>query len=145
MIYEDFLKGCKVCPFCDLKSNEIIKKNKFAILTLAQAPYCKDHLLVTCKHHNLKLTSMSASEKKAVDDLINYGIKLLHSKYKNVTILYREGNLKEVGKSVEHLHYHLIPEVQVGVVGSCKRDIVSDKKFSGMINSFKERFIRRNV
>ena len=41
-------------------------------------------------------------------------MKKLHKKYRNVTVLYKEGNKKEVGKSINHVHYHLIPELQIG-------------------------------
>ena len=152
ILYDDFLfqrddpKGSnknKVCPFCDLKGEEIIKKNKFAVLTLAQAPYCKDHLIVTCKRHHLRLNLMSSSEKNAVDKLIYYGMRKLHNKYKNVTVLYREGNLKEVGKSIEHLHYHLVPEMKIGALGIGRRNIFSDKVFAGKIERFREEFIKR--
>lgn len=142
MIYEDYLKKNKVCPFCNLKSGEIIRRNKYAVLTLAQAPYCKNHLIVTCRHHHLRLNLMSAAEKKAVDDLIYYGMRKLHLKYKNVTVLYREGNLKEVGKSIEHLHYHLIPEMRVGVFGMRGRKMIGDVRFGGMVREFRERFIK---
>jgi len=140
MLYEDYLKGKKVCPFCNLEASEIIKKNKFAVLTLAQAPYCRDHLIVTCKRHCLRLNLMKKNEKEAVDALIYYGMRKLHKKYKNVTVLYREGNMKEVGKSIEHLHYHLIPEIQVGCFGVEKREIISDKRFALMIDKFKTKF-----
>lgn len=142
MKYKDYLKKNNVCPFCDLKKGEIVRGNKHAILTLAQAPYCRDHLIVTCRKHHMRLNLMSRDEKECVDKLIYYGMRKLHSKYKNVTVLYREGNLKEVGKSVEHLHYHLIPEMKVGAFGVHDRDMVSDKGFAGMIGKFKDRFVR---
>ena len=141
MKYEIFLKGNNVCPFCDLKKGEIVRGNKYAVLTLAQAPYCKDHLIVTCRKHHMKLNLMSRAEKEAVDKLICYGMRKLHSKYKNVTVLYREGDLKEVGKSVEHLHYHLIPEMKVGVFGLGDREMVGDGRFLGMVKRFKDRFV----
>lgn len=144
MIYENFLKKNKVCPFCNLKNSEVIRKNKFAVLTLAQAPYCRDHLIVTCRHHHLRLNLMSREEKEAVEKLIYYGMRKLHSKYKNVTVLYREGNLKEVGKSIAHLHYHLIPEMKVGAFGVHGRKIFSDRVFVGKVLKFKERFIKKN-
>ena len=97
---------------------------------------------------------MSRAEKDAVEKLIYYGMRKLHKKYKNVTVLYREGNLKEVGKSIVHLHYHLIPEMKVGAF-SPKRDdsgdpgvhgrkIFSDRVFAGKVLKFKERFIKKN-
>jgi len=143
MFYKDWLSKNRVCPFCVLNREEIIKKNRFAVLTLARAPYCRDHLIVTPIRHRKTLNSMSALEKKGVEDLIYWGMRKLHKKYKNVTVLYREGNLKEVGKSVEHLHYHLIPEMQIGALNGCwkKRGFFSERVYLGKILKFKERFI----
>ena len=89
---------------------------------------------------------MSAAEKKYVEKLIYYGMKKLHGKYKNVTVLYREGNLDEVGKSVEHLHYHLIPEMQIGPnnIHWEKRKIFSEKVYVGKVKGFREEFIKRD-
>jgi len=143
MKYSDYLKKNKVCPFCNLKKGEIIRGNKFAVLTLAQAPYCKDHLIVTPRHHHMRLNLMSVAEKKAVDDLIYYGMRKLHKRYKNVSVLYREGNLEEVGKSVVHLHYHLIPEMKVGALGydGSGRRMIGDKVFVRMVERFRGRFV----
>lgn len=145
MIYERWLKKNKICPFCELKREEIVKGNKYAVLILGRAPYCKDHLLVTPRRHRLTLNELSAAERKGVDDLRNWGMKKLHKKYRNVTVLYREGNLSEVGKSVEHLHYHLIPELQIGAINGAwkKRRFFSEKKYLEKTQRFKENFIKR--
>ncbi len=143
MRYNDFLKTNKICPFCTLKKGEIIRGNKHAVLTLAQAPYCPDHLIVTCQRHCLRLNLMSKAERECVDKLIYYGMRKLHKKYKNVTVLYREGNLSEVGKSVAHLHYHLIPEMKIGALDVGDREMIGDRRFVGMIRKFKDRFVRK--
>ncbi|NPE27003.1 HIT domain-containing protein [Methanococcoides sp. SA1] len=144
-LYEKWLKKNHVCPFCVLKKEEIIRKNKYAILTLARAPYCKDHLIITPVKHRLTLNSMGSAEKKGVEDLIYYGMRKLHMEYKNVTVLYREGNLEEVGKSINHLHYHLIPEMQIGALNDCwkKRRFFSEKIYLNKILKFRERFIKK--
>ena len=144
--YEKWLKKCHVCPFCILKKSEILRQNKFAVLILARAPYCRDHLIVTCKRHHLMLNLMSREEKNAVEKLIYYGMRKLHEKYKNVTVLYREGNLDEVGKSIEHLHYHLIPEMQIGPkdIDWRNRKIWDEGVYSRKTRDFKERFINKN-
>jgi diadenosine tetraphosphate (Ap4A) HIT family hydrolase len=131
MLYEKYLKTLKTCPFCELEKNEIIKQNKFAILTLAKAPYTKDHLLVLPKKHILKLNSLTSKEKQALERLEYYALKKLHKKYKNVSILYREGNKKEVGKSIDHLHIHLIPNMQIGSrdINWRKRKVYSEKEY----------------
>jgi len=86
---------------------------------------------------------MGVAEKKGVEDLIYWGMRKLHKKYRNVSVLYREGNLDEVGKSVEHLHYHLIPELQIGAMNGCwkKRGFFSERVYLGKIVKFRERFV----
>lgn len=140
MLYKKYLKKLKTCPFCCLNKDEIIKQNKDAILTLAKAPYTKDHLLVVPKKHLFKLNDLTQDQKEAIERLTYYGMKLLHKKYKNVTILYREGNKKEVGKSIDHLHYHLIPNLQIGSkdVKWRKRKIYSEKEYIKRIKNFKK-------
>jgi len=70
-------------------------------------------------------------------------MKKLHKKHKNVTILYREGNKKEVGKSVNHIHYHLIPDMQIGAIDQHKinkREFFSEEQYIKKIQGFKKRF-----
>jgi len=141
MKYNKYLKKNHSCPFCHLIKGEIIKENKHAILTLARAPYIKDHLLVISKKHAIKLNSLSKKQKDAIESLIYYGMKKLHKKHKNVTILYREGNKKEVGKSVNHIHYHLIPDMKVGVLNIWKinkREFLSEQEYIKKIKKFKK-------
>ncbi len=114
MLYDKYIKKLKTCPFCYLRKPEILKQNKFAVLILSRAPYTKDHLLVVPKKHVLRINKLSKKQKDGVEKLIYYTMKKLHKKYKNVTLLYREGNKKEVGKSINHAHYHLIPNLQIG-------------------------------
>ena len=97
MLYTKYLKTLKTCPFCNLTKDEILRQNKYAILTLAKAPYTKDHLLVVPKKHVVKFNSLTQEQKDAVERLVCYGLKKLHKKHKNVTVLYREGNKDEVG------------------------------------------------
>ena len=139
MLYEKFLKKHHKCPFCNLMDEEILKQNKYAILTLARAPYIRGHLLVFPKKHVLKINKLSKKQKDAVEKLIYYGMKKLHKKYKNVTVLYREGNKKEVGKSINHVHYHLIPELQIGAQEKIwkNRKILDEKNYIKRIKELK--------
>ncbi len=141
MLYQSYLKKLKRCPFCELEKDEIIKQNKFTILTLAKAPYTKDHLLVLPKKHVLRLGDLSKQEKNAIEELLYYGLKKLHKKYKNVSILYREGNNKQVGKSISHLHYHIIPNMQIGSkdINWKKRKVYSEEEYVKKIGELKKR------
>ncbi|MFA6552019.1 MAG: HIT domain-containing protein [Candidatus Paceibacterota bacterium] len=112
MKYSDFLKERKGCPFCDVK-DEIIAENKSAYLTYALAPYHKHHLLVVPKKHTDKILDVSDDEMKDVYSLLKNGLGILKNLgYGNISLLVREGN--EIGKSVPHLHYHIIPNIRVG-------------------------------
>jgi diadenosine tetraphosphate (Ap4A) HIT family hydrolase len=142
MLYNKYLKKNRKCPFCNLLDQEVIRQNKQGILTLARAPYTKDHLLVIPKKHVLKLDKLSKKQKDAIESLIYYGMKIRHKKYRNVTILYREGNKKEVGKSVNHIHYHLIPNLKIGTIDQSKinkRRFFSEEKYHKKISEFKKR------
>ncbi len=131
----------KKCPFCSLDRDEIIRQNDLAMLILARAPYVKDHLLIVPKRHVMKLNKMTPAEKDAVEKLVYYGMKKLHKRYKNVSVLYKEGNKKEVGKSIDHLHYHLIPELQIGSskVNWKTRKLRSDEDYKKLVKKLKSR------
>lgn len=114
MLYKTYLKNLKGCPFCKLEKEEILRSNKYANLIVARAPYTKNHLLIVPKRHIFSMTELKGEEKKYVEKLLFYSLKKLHKKYKNVSVLFREGNKKEVGKSINHLHIHLIPNLRIG-------------------------------
>ena len=48
--------------------------------------------------------------------------------YENVSLLVREG--KDSGKSVAHLHYHIIPNIQLGssTHGGTERVVLTDRE-----------------
>lgn len=143
MLYTKYLKKInqeKICPFCNLKKSEILRSNESANLILAKAPYSKDHLLIVPKRHIIFINDLTKEEKQNIEKLIYFGFKKLHEKHKNVTMLYREGNKKEVGKSIDHLHIHLIPHMQIGArdINWRKRKILSDKEYTK-----KEKYMRK--
>jgi len=94
MFYEEYLKNLKGCPFCRLENKEILRSNKYAYLIIAKAPYTKDHLLVVPKRHVFSMADLKKEEKKYVERLLFNSLKKFHKKYKNVTVLFREGDKK---------------------------------------------------
>lgn len=142
MLYKSYLKKLKKCPFCILKKREILKSNKSALLILARAPYTEDHLLVIPKKHLRKINSLTKKEKEDSEKLEFYGIEKLHKKHKNVSILYREGDKKEVGKSINHMHIHLIPKIRIGSrnIKSEKREIYFETNYFKKIKELKKIF-----
>ncbi len=143
MRYQDYLKKNQSCPFCHLEKGEIFKQNRFAWLILAKAPYTRDHLLVVPRRHAIKLSKLSREEKDGFEKLIYYGMKLLHKKYPNVSIIYREGRKDQVGKSINHMHYHLIPNLRIGAVdiNLNHRKIMDEDEYVKKTRAFKNRFL----
>ena len=139
--YEKYLKKLKICPFCHLRKEEIIKQNKFVVLTLAKAPYIKNHLLVIPKRHVLTFGSLKKREKLAMLKMIAYGMKKLKKKERNINVLYREGNKKIIRKSINHMHVHIIPNMPIGMQNKKwnKKQIYSDKEYVKKIKELKKR------
>lgn len=119
MLYDVLLKEMNRCPFCDEteRDNRIILENRSAYLTYALVPYHKHHLLIIPKKHRKLLLETSFFEQRAINRLIDQGVRLLRAVgYSDLSVLVRDGDL---GKSITHLHYHIIPNVYIG-------DVVND-------------------
>jgi diadenosine tetraphosphate (Ap4A) HIT family hydrolase len=140
MFYTEYLKKLKTCPFCILNKKEIFASNKSSDLVLSRAPYTKDHMLVVPKAHKRFIGDLTPKEKKDVEKLLMKGIELLHKKHKNVSVLYREGVDKEVGKSISHMHFHLIPDMVLGASDSHPdtRTFLSEEDYIKEIEKLKE-------
>ena len=142
MLYTKFLKEMNGCPFCELNKKEIIKLNKHAILTLARAPYSKDHLLIIPKKHETHFSKLSIKEQLAIQKLVFYALKRLVKKHKNVSVIYREGEngMKGIGKSISHLHIHLIPKIKVGLldIKDRQREFMTEKNLVSATKKIKK-------
>lgn len=144
MLYKKILevfRRNKICPFCRRNKKFIILENKTAYLTPAQAPYTKDHLLIIPKRHVLELIRLGKKEKENILDLILHGMKILKKKYPSVLIEYKEGSLKNAGKSIPHLHFHLIPKLKNALdikITSDRRKFLSDKELIIEVNKLKK-------
>jgi len=139
MLYINFLKKNKKCPFCRSKQRFIFD-NKTAFLTYALAPYSDGHLLVVPKRHVDSLLKLKKEEKKDIADLLSTASKIMDFiKCKNYTILVREGVLE---KSIDHLHYHIIPDHRIGALDTKgrSRKIMTKKEIGRLLirlNKFK--------
>lgn len=110
--YNDLLAHEQSCPFCAEGSHNTcaIITNDFASLSLAQAPYTTDHLLIAPLRHVTALSELSNDEKDASWKLIDIGTKLLYTLgHQGVSVMLRDGDA--VGKSEAHLHIHLVPDI----------------------------------
>lgn len=115
MLYTEYLKQAlgETCHFCD-SHDRIFIENDSAFLTYALAPYHKHHLLVIPKQHRKSFLELTEKESALVWDLIRKGSAiLLELGYESYTVVVREGKRNE-DKSMEHVHYHIIPENHIG-------------------------------
>lgn len=121
MLYADRLRQLgQHCPFC-YPEQEILAQNAHAFLTFALAPYHKHHLLVVPKDHMQSVFELQLEHYVALDTLSDLAFDLLRALgYDSLVTLTREG--PKSGKSIRHLHKHIIPEVamvlQSGDLGS---------------------------
>ena len=112
MKYKDFLLSLTNCPFCNLSEEQIILENKTAQLLFANFPYTRFHLLVIPKRHSENILQIKENELRDLNSLINLGFQILDKiGYENYSLLLRNGD--HSGKSVDHLHYHLLPQIEL--------------------------------
>lgn len=129
MKYAEYLKTFPkdLCPFCDGQKSRTFLDNEYSFLTYAMAPYHRHHLLVVPKEHKKSFLELAKEESDAIWSLIRQGAAiLLELGYESYTVIVREG--KNGAKSVEHLHYHIIPENHIGDLDhdGNTRDIMTD-------------------
>ncbi len=113
MKYIDFLDTVSGCPFCEDGTQEKILENETAYLTYSIAPYHPDHLLIVPRKHVEHLLDLSTNEIKDIEALQKNALEILSKLgYSNISIMVRDG--ARTGKSVSHLHYHVIPDIVLG-------------------------------
>lgn len=145
MLYRDFLKELHTCPFCDGK-DKMFAESEHAYLTYALAPYHPHHLLVIPKQHVLHYLELSKDEEDEINVLIRSGFEALKRLgYQNITVLVREG--VTVGKSIAHLHYHLIPNIRIGDIDHDGREraILTAEEIESTVSDMTRKLILEQV
>ncbi len=143
MKYNDYLKTLTECPFCVSIKPRILAENEYAVLTYALAPYHKYHLIVVPKRHVDHIKDLLWDENICIMALIVNAIKVLDKiGHDDCTIVARDG--RAAGKSIEHLHYHIIPE---GVIEDVSinlevRKLLSDQEETDLRDELKKDFER---
>jgi len=135
MKYADYVSGLPIgtCPFCASDDRKLIE-NETAYVTYALAPYHKHHLLIIPKEHRKSFLHLSPEEHNDIQDLAQKSSRLLHFLgYENFTLMVREG--VESGKSVEHLHYHFIPNVHLGDLdhANSPRSVMTEEELRSLV------------
>jgi diadenosine tetraphosphate (Ap4A) HIT family hydrolase len=112
MLYADFIKKMRGCPFCAPRQRVFARRGK-AYLTYSIAPYARYHLLVIPFRHVESFTDLTPAEARDAQALVRAGVRVLAAKgIDDYTVLVRNGG--RTGRSVRHLHYHLIPKHRIG-------------------------------
>jgi len=122
------------CPFC-VVGQRVVLENETAFLTYALAPYHPDHLLVIPKEHIEHVLEISGKVMSDLDSLQRAGLQLLNKLgHENVTLLVREG--MGSGKSIPHLHYHLVPDVLLGDTehNGHDRSVLTDDEIESLVS-----------
>ena len=145
MKYSDALKQERdnhICPFCSLSPQHILQESDFFYVTHARAPYVPHHILIVPKIHKARMKELSHDELDNFFDLIETRTNLLHTQHKNVDLFLKDCIVGETGKTVEHLHFHLIPDCQlVTENGGVDREFLDEQQYIQNIIQIKYTFI----
>jgi len=136
------------CPFCHEKPENMLEIGKYFYVIPARAPYTKDHLLIIPKRHVNTLITLSHAELLEMHKLVDKRAKKLHTKYKDVSLLLRDGLVKDkiINKSVNHLHFHLLPNTGVHIQTikqADSRQRIEDKAYTKLSENIKKRFLAK--
>lgn len=132
-----------LCPFCDIPEAFMLERSDFFFVTPARAPYTEDHLLIIPQRHVVLFNDLSREEVQNLMHLVSKRNKKLHTKYRDVNLLLRDGFIGgSIGKSVNHMHFHLIPDLPIGHEEKSwtEREFFSEKKFLACIEQCKKEF-----
>lgn len=129
------------CPFCDVDENFVIDKSKTFSVILARAPYVKDHLLIIPDRHIVRLWEISADEWTDLVKLVKKWVKNIEEFHDEVNLLLRDWVADGIiWKSINHLHFHLVPDVPFYYWKAWwrERKIFSDFEYLKLTREFKD-------
>lgn len=133
----------KRCPFCEEKKIFTIDENEYAFVLPARAPYHQDHILVCPKRHIDFLEELSPQETQDIHALFTKRAMILHKKHwETVSFLRQWTNRWPTGKTISHMHWHIIPHFQIlygwDQASSDNRVLYNDDEMNTVINQLKE-------
>lgn len=140
MKYTEYVEALPLgtCPFCASDDRRLVE-NKTAYVTYALAPYHKHHLLIIPKEHRKSFFDLDAEEWGDIWDLVQRGSRILrYLGYENFSLMVRED--KENVQSVEHLHYHLIPNARLGDLNHANstRTVMSNEELQSLVMEIRD-------
>ncbi|HMS91081.1 MAG TPA: HIT domain-containing protein [Candidatus Absconditabacterales bacterium] len=137
-----------VCPFCHEKEENILQVGKYFYVIPARVPYTKDHILIIPKRHVNLLITLSHKELKEMHEMVDIRTKKLHTKHKDISLLLRDGLVSDlnISKSVNHLHFHLLPDIGVHLEGIKHqkpedRVWIEDNEYTKLAQKIRKKFL----
>ena len=116
MRYDDYLlKVLKdECPFCDIKKEYIVEKWKHFTVLLSRAPYTLDHIMIVPNRHLIRMWEITQEERSTLVPLIEKWMRKMVAIHGEVNLLLRDWVARwKVGKSIDHLHFHIVPDIPI--------------------------------
>ena len=96
------------------------------------------------------LTTLTHAELLEMHKFVDIRAKKLHKKYKGVNLLLRDGLTKDliINKSVNHLHFHLLPNVGIHIErpdhqSPNNRKWIEDTDYTKLATTTKKRFLAK--
>lgn len=140
MKYIDLLQSKRPCPFDNPVERDVIVQNDTAYLTYSIAGYHPDQLLVIPKRHVTHIDEMTPEEFKDCEELQKQGWDMLRALgHGGVSFVLREGD--STGKSVQHMHYNLMPDTQLGDMtahGVEERNVMNEGEIEATVSRLRD-------
>ena len=146
MQYHEALQtlGKNFDPFLHIKKEEIIDETENFLVVAARAPYIENHLLIIPKKKIYVLKELSHHEQSEMFQLLEDWNLKLHKNHDDVNLLLRDGLVwGNTEKSVNHLHFHLIPDCPIWAewdLNSEKREWFDDEKYISITTEIRKKF-----
>lgn len=129
-------------PFFHIKKEEIIHEWIYFFIIAARAPYTINHLLIIPKRKVYILKELNNNELTEMHDLVDTRANKLHKIHDSVNLLLRDGLVWwKSNKSVNHLHFHLIPDCEISTKQiTDNRTFLKNTEYQELINKIKNTF-----
>ena len=150
MKYKQAIKELKkdFDPFLHLEREEIVDETEKFFVIPARAPYVENHLLIIPKRKVYVLRELTNEEKEEMYDLLDKWSKRLHTMHHGVNLLLRDWLVwddwdTEIQKSVNHLHFHLIPDCPIwaDTLSTEDREYYSDEEYFNLAKEIRIKFL----
>ena len=144
MQYKDYLlKVLKwECPFCGIKKEYIVEKWKHFTVLLSRAPYTRDHIMIVPNRHLIRMWEITSEEWVSLVPMLEKWMRKIESIHGEANLLLRDWVAEwKLWKSIDHLHFHIVPNVPVYSTNSWwNREIYTDYQLIKETAVFKAKF-----